>query len=531
MRYSFLLITFICASFAFGADVTFEQLVHARENPRTWLTYWGDYHATRFRDLKQITDKNVNRLRLDWMFQTGAPGAFQTVPLVVDGVMYFSAPNTTIYAVDARSGRELWRYRYQIPKDARFCCGTTNRGLAILNKRIFMLTPDARLIAVDARNGELIWNVEVASAKGGSFGGAAAPLIVKDKVIVGVAAGDYGIRGFLDAYYADTGKKAWRFWTIPGPGEPGNETWGGDSWKHGGGATWMTGTYDPELNTVYWGTGNPAPDMHGGTRPGDNLYTDSVVALDADTGKLKWHYQFTPHDTYDWDANETPMLLDLPWNGKIRKLVVQANRNAFFYVLDRVTGEFLMAKAFAKQTWNKGFDSKGRPIKIPGIEPTTKGTAVCPQCAGATNWMAPSYNPMTKLFYLNVREGCDLYYSKTPVYKEGTSFWSTFYRGNPAEPQSGRVTALDPLTGETKWTFPLHSPPWAGTLTTSGNLVFAGDQDGYLIALQADTGKLLWKINTGNQLITSPITYELDGKQYVSMPSGAALLTFSLPAD
>jgi alcohol dehydrogenase (cytochrome c) len=529
LKHIFLLAITLLASHIFAADVPFERLVQAQSDPRNWLTYWGDYHAMRFRDLKQINDGNVNTLRLEWMFQTGAPGAFQTVPLVVDGVMYFSASNASAYAIDARSGRQLWRYQYHIPKEARFCCGTVNRGLAILGRRVFMLTPDARLLAIDARNGELLWNVEVASATGGSYGGAAAPLVYKDKVVVGVAAGDYGIRGFLDAYYADTGKRAWRFWTIPAPGEPGSETWENDAWKHGGGATWMTGTYDPELNTLYWGIGNPAPDMVSSVRPGDNLYTDSVVALDGDTGKLKWHYQFTPHDSYDWDATEVPMLLDLPWKGQMRKLLVQANRNAFFYVLDRTTGEFLMAKPFAKQTWAKGFDGKGRPIKIPGLEPTSSGTVVCPQCAGATNWMAPSFSPETGWFYLNVREGCDKYYSKTPVYKEGTSYWATYYRGEPVDGQAGRVSALDPSTGETKWSFPLHSAPWAGTLATSGNLIFAGDEDGYLMALNSRTGKLLWRVNTGNRLVTSPITYELDGKQYVSMPSGAALLTFALP--
>jgi alcohol dehydrogenase (cytochrome c) len=518
LKHIFLLAITLLASHIFAADVPFERLVQAQSDPRNWLTYWGDYHAMRFRDLKQINDGNVNTLRLEWMFQTGAPGAFQTVPLVVDGVMYFSASNASAYAIDARSGRQLWRYQYHIPKEARFCCGTVNRGLAILGRRVFMLTPDARLLAIDARNGELLWNVEVASAAGGSYGGAAAPLVYKDKVVVGVAAGDYGIRGFLDAYYADTGKRAWRFWTIPAPGEPGSETWENDAWKHGGGATWMTGTYDPELNTLYWGIGNPAPDMVSSVRPGDNLYTDSVVALDGDTGKLKWHYQFTPHDSYDWDATEVPMLLDLPWKGQMRKLLVQANRNAFFYVLDRTTGEFLMAKPFAKQTWAKGFD-----------EPTSSGTVVCPQCAGATNWMAPSFSPETGWFYLNVREGCDKYYSKTPVYKEGTSYWATYYRGEPVDGQAGRVSALDPSTGETKWSFPLHSAPWAGTLATSGNLIFAGDEDGYLMALNSRTGKLLWRVNTGNRLVTSPITYELDGKQYVSMPSGAALLTFALP--
>lgn len=515
----------------FGAGPTFDALVHAQANPAEWLTYWGDYHATRFRNLKQINDRNVGSLRLEWMFQTDAPGAFETMPLVSDGIMYITTPDTAVEALDARSGRQVWRYQYRIPKHAKYCCGMLNRGLAMLGNSLYFFTPDARLLAIDRRDGTVLWNSEVAPATGGAFGGTAAPLVVKDKVLLGAAAGDYGIRGSVEAFDAATGKRVWSFQTIPGPGEPGHETWGGDSWKHGGGSAWLTGTYDPESNLIYWGIGNPAPDLVGSVRPGDNLYTDSVVALDADTGKLKWHFQFTPHDTYDYDATETPMLLDLPWLGKMRKLLLQANRNGFFYVLDRKTGEFLLAKAFVKTTWATGIDSHGRPIRAANLEPTAKGTVVCPQCAGGTNWMAPSYSPLTKLFYFNVREGCDVFFAKPPLYKEGTSYWATSARAQATEHQAGRVTALDPLTGEIKWNFPLYSSPWAGTLATAGKLVFAGDEDGYLMALQADTGKLLWRVNTGSRLVTSPITYELDGKQYLTMPSGGAVLTFALPAE
>jgi alcohol dehydrogenase (cytochrome c) len=514
---------------AFGVDPPVEALIKAQANPAEWLTYWGDYHATRFRNLKQISDQNVGKLRLEWMFQTNAPGTFETMPLVADGVMYFTTPDAAIDAVDARSGRELWRYKYPIPKDAKYCCGNLNRGLGMLGNSLYFLTPDARLLAIDRRDGSVLWNTEVAPSTGGSYGGTAAPLVVKNKVVLGTAAGDYGIRGSVEAFDAATGKRLWSFHSIPVPGEAGNETWGGDSWKHGGGAAWMTGTYDPESNTIYWGIGNPAPDLVGSVRPGDNLFTDCLVALDADTGKMKWYFQFTPHDTYDYDAAEAPMLLDLPWQGKLRKLVVQANRNGFFYVLDRQTGEFLSAKAFVKTTWASGIDSKGRPIRTPNLEPTAEGTVICPQCSGATNWMAPSYSPLTKLFYVNVREGCDVFFSKPPVYKEGTSYWATGARAEAHEHQTGRVTALDPLTGEMKWKFPLYSSPWAGTLATAGNLVFAGDEDGYLMALQADTGKLLWRVNTGSHVMTSPITYELDGKQYLTMPSGTAVLTFALP--
>jgi len=271
--------------------------------------------------------------------------------------------------------------------------------------------------------------------------------------------------------------------------------------------------------------------MVGTVRPGDNLYTDSLVALDGDTGKMKWHFQFTPHDTYDYDATEAAVLLDLPIEGKLRKVVVQANRNGFIYVLDRMTGEFLSAKPLVKTTWATGIDKNGRPIRVPNLEPSAKGTVICPQCSGATNWMAPSYNPLTKFFYVNIREGCDVFFSKPPVFKEGSSYWATGVQAQATEHQTGRVTALDPVSGEIKWKFPLYSSPWAGTLATAGNLIFAGDEDGYLMALRADTGKLLWRVNTGSRIVSSPITYELDGKQYVSIPSGAALLTFALPSD
>jgi alcohol dehydrogenase (cytochrome c) len=530
MRILPLAILFI-AGCARAAEPTSEALVHAQQNAAEWLTYWGDYHATRFRKLNQITDRNVSKLRLEWMYQTDAPGAFETMPLVSDGVMYFTTPDTAVVAVDARSGRQLWRFQYRIPKNAKYCCGNLNRGLGMLGNNLYFFTPDTRLLAIDKRDGAIVWNAEVAPSTGGAYGGTAAPLVVKDKIVLGAAAGDYGIRGSVDAFDAKTGKRVWSFATIPGPGEPGHETWGGDSWKHGGGSAWVTGTYDADSNTLYWGIGNPAPDLVGSVRPGDNLYTDSLVALDADTGKLKWHFQFTPHDTYDYDAAETPMLLDLAWQGKMRKLVLQANRNGFFYVLDRETGEFLSGKAFVKTTWATGLDSHGRPIRAANLEPTAQGTVVCPQCSGATNWMAPSYSPVTGLFYFNVREGCDLFFSKPPIYKEGTSYWATSARAQETEHQTGRLTALDPLTGRVKWKFPLYSSPWAGTLTTSGNLVFAGDEDGYLMALEADTGKLLWRVNTGSRLVTSPITYELNGKQYLTMPSGSALLTFALPGE
>lgn len=508
--------------------VTYERLVNALSEPHNWLTYWGDYSAGRHRELKQITTANVKDLRVDWIFQTGQTGAFQTTPLVVDGVMYFTAGNGNAFAVDARSGRQLWRYRYVLAPDIQLCCGTINRGLGMLGNQLFMVTPDAHVVSLDARTGEEVWKIAMADYRQG-YGATMAPLVVKDKVITGVAGGEYGIRGFVDAYYAETGKHAWRFYTVPEKGQPGGDTWLADSWKRGGGATWMTGTYEPSTSTLFWGVGNPGADLYGGDRLGDNLYTNSLIALDADSGKLKWHFQFTPHDTHDWDACETPVLLDLPWKGQPRKLVVQANRDGFYYVLDRTTGEFLHASEISRQTWNDGFDAKGRPKVRPNTDPSPEGTRVCPGLAGGPNWMAPSYSPQTGLYYVPVREGCDVFFSSPTEYVAGKPYWGGMFRGVTDEPEYGLLKAINPLNGETKWSFRMNRAPWAGTLSTAGGLLFAGDEDGYLMAFNAADGKLLWKMNTGNRLVTSPITYQVEGKQYIAMPSGAALLTFSVP--
>jgi alcohol dehydrogenase (cytochrome c) len=510
-----------------GAQVTYDQLVNALKYQQNWLTYWGDYSAVRHRELNQIHTGNVKDLRVDWMFQTAVPGAFETMPLVVDGIMYFTAGEGNGFAVDARSGRQLWHYKHAFPPGRK--TAGVNRGFAMLGDLLYMVTIDANLVALDARTGRLVWQTEIVPHKAGTYYATLAPLAVRNKIIVGIGGGEQGVRGFLDAYDAATGKRAWRFWTIPGKGEPGGDSWAGDSWKIGGGPTWMTGTFDPKLNTLYWAVGNPGADLYGDNRKGDNLYTCSLLALDPETGKRKWHFQFTPHDTHDWDATETPMLLDLKWKGRDRKLVVQANRNAFYYVLDRETGEFLMGRPFARQTWAKELDSKGRPILMPDSDPTPAGNRQCPGLGGATNWMAPSYNPQTGLFYFAVREQCDVYYSAPPKYIEGKAYWGSVFRGVTDEKEWGLLKAMDPLTGETRWDFRYYRAPWAGTLSTAGGLVFAGDEDGYLMALDARTGKNLWRFNTGNRLVSSPITYMAGGRQYIAMPSGAAMLAFALP--
>ena len=389
MRTKLLVLVFLLsAAVAAWPQVSSQRLLDAAREPEQWLTYSGNYNGQRFSPLDQITRDNVSRLALQWVFQTGVRGDHETTPLVVDGVMYITTPQNHAYALDLRTGRPLWHYERTLPKDLSICCGPQNRGFAALGDKVFLATLDAHLVALDSKTGNIIWDVGTAEAdQGYSF--TLAPLAVKDKIIVGVAGGEYGVRGFIDAYDAATGKRAWRFYTIPGPGEPGSETWQGESWKTGGAPAWVTGSYDPALNLIYWGTGNPGPQMYGGNRAGDNLYSDSLVALDADTGKLKWHYQFTPHDVHDWDATQVPVLIDTTIGGKPRKLVVTANRNGFFYVLDRTNGKFILAKPYTQVTWAKEIGADGRPVVLPNSEPTAEGNRVCPGGIGGTNWMSP----------------------------------------------------------------------------------------------------------------------------------------------
>ncbi len=521
-----LALVFLCVSTLAG-QVTYDRILHASDTPGNWLTYSGTYSGHRFSTLSQINRTNVSRLKLEWMYQTNDLNQFETTPLVADGVMYVSEPPSNAAALDLRTGRPLWIFRRTPPSDIRLCCGQVNRGLAILGRTVFLGTVDAHLLALDAITGHLLWDVTVADNKLG-YSITVAPLVVKDKVIIGISGGEYGIRGFLDAYDAATGKKCWRAWTVPAPGEPGSETWHGDSWKTGSAATWVTGSYDPSLNLVYWGTGNPGPDYDGDARPGDNLYANSLLAIDADTGALKWHYQFTPHDAHDWDANHVPVLIDAMFNGHPRKLVIVANRNAFFYVLDRQTGEFLHAHAFAKQTWANGMDKQGRPILLPDTAPKPEGTIVYPGLHGATNYGSPSYSPQTRFLYVSARDEGTLFYRATAEYVPGSLFTAGGMRGIAGLEPSGSIKALDSLTGEQRWEFPLHSPQWGGVLSTAGGLVFGGTSEGNLFALDALTGKPLWNIQAGGPVQGNPISYQSEGRQYVAVTAGHALLVFSL---
>ena len=525
------------------AQVTSDRLLHASDEPQNWLTYSGSYASTRHSPLHQIDLTNAKNLELKWVFQARSLESFEATPLVVDGVMYLTQAPNDVVALDAKTGVVYWVYQYKTSPDSRPCCGSVNRGLAILGDTLFMATVDAHLVAIDARDGQPLWNIEVAKAASG-YAMTLAPLVVKDKVIVGVAGGELGIRGFLSAYEAKTGKEAWRFYTIPGPGEPGHETWQGDSWQHGGAPVWLTGSYDPGLNLTYWGVGNPGPDFNARQREGQNLYSSSAVALDADTGKLKWFFQFTPNDPYDFDAVQIPVLVDTNWNGAPRKLLFWANRNGFFYVLDRLTGKFVAGYPFVKVNWARGLDSNGAPFQT--MQPPGKPTY--PGVQGGTNWYSPSYSSRTGLFYLSVWDGYGSIY--TPVdmeYKEGQRFGGgrigspiapaaamvPYVRRSPIntwteEAGHGAVVALDPRTGQRKWTFPMTDVSTSGILTTAGDLLFTGSREGYFHAIDARSGTVLWKASLGGPVAQGPITYEVGGKQYVATAAGNGLFVFAL---
>ena len=527
--------------------VTFDRILRANDEPQNWLTYSGSLAGQRYTRLTQITPANVRRLELRWVFQTRTPAEpaekFEATPLVVDGVMYtVMAPNHVV-ALDAATGRMFWMYSPRLSPLARVCCGRVNRGLAILGETVFMGTIDGHLIAIDAKSGRPVWDVALSKPElGYSF--TMAPLIVKDKVIMGPAGGEYGIRGFIAAFDAKTGREIWRFNTVPGPGEAGHETWPADTnaWEHGGGSIWTTGAYDPELNLMYFGTGNPGPDWNADPRPGNNLYTDSVVALDPDTGQLKWHYQFTPHDEFDYDSTQVPVLTEIAWQGRQRKVMLWANRNGFWYVLDRVTGEFLQGKPFVRVNWAEGIDAKGVPKRV--LNATPEGTLVYPNNQGATNWYSPSYSPRTGYFYIPTWMDTYSTYAKAPVeYKEGNQYVGRFptmtvpaLRTGPGDvnqrtPQEGygAIQAFDPKSGELKWQFKMADVTDSGVLATATDLVFAGGREGYFFALDARSGEMLWKGNVGGQVSAGPMSYAVAGRQYIAIAAGSVLFVYGLP--
>ncbi len=510
------------------------------QKPGDWPLYHGTHQATHYSELNQITAANVKGLELGWVFQARSLEKFETTPLVINGVMYLTEAPNNVVALDPATGRPFWIYEHPLPDVTYPCCGKINRGVAYHDGVIFHGTHDAKVIALDALTGRKKWETTLADHTQG-YVFTHAPLVVKDKVLIGSAGGELGVRGFLAGLDIKTGKELWRFHTVPGPGEKGNESWAGDSWKHGGAPIWLTGSYDPVLNLTYWGTGNPGPDWNPAVRAGDNLYSASVLAIDPDNGKLKWHFQFTPHDEWDFDAVQTAVLVDREWQGRPRKLMYWANRNGFFYTFDRATGEFLRGTAFVKLDWASGLNDQGRPMLNPGRGPSQQGTKTFPGVQGGTNWYAPSYSPRTGLFYVTAWEDYhSTYFTWNQEYEKGK-----WYAGGGVkapvpptrrEPIMKRCTedgyaavrALDPVTGKKIWDFPMGDMSESGLLTTASDILFSGNREGHFFALDAKTGKLLWTKYLGGQVIASPITYLVNGQQHIAIAAGTSLFTFRL---
>ena len=516
--------------------VTNDRLLRGGDEPHNWIHYSATYDGKRYSPLDQITPENASRVSVKWVHQFDNDQKIVEVTPIVNGdVMYVTEPPNDVHALDVATGETLWSHVHPVSGDLRLCCGQVNRGVAVHGKRVFTGTLDAKLVALDAETGAVLWTATLADHRMG-YSVTSAPLVVKDRVIVGVGGGDLGIRGFLDAYDVETGERVWRFWVIPGPGEPGHETWAGDSWQRGGGGTWLTGTYDPDLDLLYWPVGNPSPLYQGEVREGDNLYTASVLALDPDDGSLRWHFQFTPHDEHDWAANQVPILVDRPWRGRDRKLLMTANRNGFFYVLDRETGEFLHASAYCKQNWAERIDENGRPVPDPrAAVPAVEGTVTWPGPIGGANWQSPTFSPRTGLFYVPVLEmGQVVFKHPAPQEYEPGKVWlgggHKFIPG--AEHLQTFVRAIDPETGEIVWEHENPKrPAWwktSGLVATGGDIVFGGDDRRFYI-LDARSGDELYALSVGGRINAAPISYAVDGEQRLTLAAGRSLITLGLP--
>ena len=496
-----------------------------------WTTYNGQVSGNRYSALTEITADNVARLAPQWVFTLPNVSQVQVTPVVVDGLMYVSAAND-LYALDAGSGRQVWNYRRPRTRGlAGVAARGVNRGVAVSGERVFMATDHAHLIALNRASGALLWETQMADWRQ-NYNGTGAPMVVGDLVIAGIAGGDEGARGFVAAYEQATGKEVWRFWAVPARDEPGSETWKGNAIDHPGAATWMTGSYDAELDTLYWAIGNPGPDMIGDDRQGDNLYSDSVVALDAKTGRRKWHFQFTPHDVHDYDAQQPIVLVDATWKGEPRKLLLQANRNGYFYVLDRITGEFLSGTPYVKNiTWASGLTTDGRPIVVPNMEPTREGRRVCPSLEGASNWYSASFSPRTGLFYVQTNDKCGLFTRVDQTWESGKSFMGGTFAAAP-EPAQRVLRAIDIQTGKVAWELPQFGnvDSWGGVLATASNLVFFADDSGAFAAADAKSGKRIWSFQTSQVWKASPMTYVFDNRQMLAIASGPNILAFGLPA-
>jgi alcohol dehydrogenase (cytochrome c) len=508
------LLALAAVALAFGQDGA------TREN---WPHYGGQTSAWRYSALDQVNRSNVSRLTPSWVFQTGVnEGGLQATPLVVDGVLYLSTSFNRVFAIDGETGREIWHYFYSNPREIGVIYAPWNRGVAVGGGRVFMGTLDNHVVALDSKTGREVWNVEVEPLAKCGCNITGAPLLVKDKVIVGVTGGDSAHRGYITAYNQKTGRMAWRFWTIPGPGEPGHESWEGDSWKAGGGSSWMTGSFDAELNLVYWGVGNPAADFYGGSRKGANLYTDSVVALDADSGKLKWYHQQVPHDVWDWDTAYECLLVDLPVKGQMRKLLINVNKGGYTFVVDRTNGEFISAWPVALNiNWIAGIDEKGNLIGR-NEPPVGVPTTICPSIGGGRSWNQGAWSPKSKRFFTTGIEWCEEVVVRTEEPKEGKEFFGGEFKLKPAlkGKSGGHLGAYDPLTGKKLWNYESKYPLLASVLATAGDLIFTGDAEGFFFALDADSGNKLWSFQTGSGHRGSAIAYSVKGKQYIATPSG-----------
>ena len=512
--------------------VTYDRILKAAAEPQNWLTYWGDYRGRHYSALKQVDASNVGQLQARWTIQLGGGDKLEATPIVVDGIMYTSGAPGQVLALDAKTGLQIWGYRREQKVVNPSAGGNrVSRGVSVLGNRVFLGTLDAALVALDARTGRLLWETQVADTMVG-YTITSPPLTLRDKIITGVSGGERGANGFIDAYDPATGKRLWRFNTIPGPGDFGHETWKGDSWQHGGGPTWMTGSYDPDSDTLYWTTGNPGPLFDADVRAGDNLFTCSVIALDPNTGRRKWHYQFTPNDSRDWDSTEDVILLDRVFQGEPRKLLLHADRNGMFYVLDRTDGKLLLGKAFVRQTWNAGFDANGRPKIVPNSDSQPEGSIPVFPDSG-TNFQAPSYSAETGWLYLATSDSGIRTFRTPSKYEAGKGYYSGRTL-QVAEPAIAAIKALDPETGDVKWQYPLIGPTVSGVLATAGGVVFAATPEGNVIALNARTGTPLWHFQTGGSpggsgMRGSPMSYSVDGKQFIAISAGDVLYSFGLP--
>ena len=513
-----------------GQELGWERLINSDREPQNWLSYGGNYSAHRYSSLDQINRGNVGQLAPAWMFPTGElRGGLNATPLVADGVMYLMGPMNRVFALDAVKGTILWRYHYKLP-EISIPYQPGSRGLAIGHGRVYFGTVDNHVVALDAKTGREIWEVEVEDVRQCGCNITSAPLIIRDKVIVGGTGGEHAHRGYINAFDAKTGRHLWRFYTIPAPGEPGAETWDPRMLKYGGAPAWLVGSYDPELNLLYWGIGNPSSDFYDALRPGDNLYSNSIIALDPDTGRLKWHYQEVPHDMYDFDSAYECVLIDYEKGGRKQKLLVHANKGGYTWVLDRATGKYVNAYPHVDElTWLKGVDVNGRPVGMQPVPPD-KETFVCPSAAGGRNWDHSSYSPRTRLWYNIGWEICNIIRPEKMEPKEGQPLFGgsmTFVapRGKPAY---GHINGFDPLTGERKWRYQTRYMNVASLLSTGGDLIFTGDVMGEVFALDATNGKKLWGFNTGASVTGSPITYSVNGRQYVAVPTGMGSLVGGL---